>query len=584
MKILFLHRDDSPELGPWARQSWDRVVDLGIGGPECYARWAQRLGCPVSSLHSLWPGVGRFRAIRELFAKGLGRLQDREGLDWWELTIISFHQQLEDLVLLCEFVADLAPSDEVFVTKPGFHSTALESLMSGRLQYFPRRSSSVLRVPLRYLHSAWKLRFSQWSDVFWDKYDLTYRVRGSFSSKRKASDKPVVLLPSAYVNVSRIGMAYANTFSEANFLLVTTRQSGRVSAPPANVAVAGLSSYASHRPSTDREYEELLGKWSALRRDLESVPEFDVLGRIDILDSFPRQFRDGLAIRDAWRAVLEREPVEAVLCGDDSNAYTHIPLLLAKERNIPTIACHHGALDGRYLMKRAHADVILAKGKMEQDYLTRVCGLSQEKVEVGAPTKTPSSHRIARATASVEARSQIVFFSESYEVASGRCEEFYRDVLPPLADVAVQTGRTLVIKLHPFESPRERERMIARVLSPAQRNVTTVVAGPLDGGLLQKTWFAVTVLSTVAIECTLAGVPCFLCSWLNYIKFDYIEQFSRFGVGQVLQSAEQIQEIPQLLERLTLRPEVARDLWQPIQPGRFEELVGGRVRLQAVGA
>ena len=33
------------------------------------------------------------------------------------------------------------------------------------------------------------------------------------------------------------------------------------------------------------------------------------------------------------------------------------------------------------MFKRAHADVVLAKGKMEQDYLVRVCGVPRARVE-----------------------------------------------------------------------------------------------------------------------------------------------------------------------------------------------------------
>ncbi len=103
------------------------------------------------------------------------------------------------------------------------------------------------------------------------------------------------------------------------------------------------------------------------------------------LSRFADWFARGLEIRDAWRNVLNAEPVQAVLCADDSNPYTHIPLLLAKERGLRTISCHHGALDGRYMFKRCHADVILAKGRMEEDYLVRLCGVPGNRNEVGAP-------------------------------------------------------------------------------------------------------------------------------------------------------------------------------------------------------
>ena len=46
--------------------------------------------------------------------------------------------------------------------------------------------------------------------IFWDKYDPGYQFRAPLNGKRKPQDAPVVLLPTAYINVSRTGIAYAN--------------------------------------------------------------------------------------------------------------------------------------------------------------------------------------------------------------------------------------------------------------------------------------------------------------------------------------------------------------------------------------
>src|SRR5207244_4178268 len=296
----------------------------------------------------------------------------------------------------------------------------------------------------------------------------------------KASRNPVVPLASAYVNVSRKAIAYRKTAPKMDFLLVATRRSGWLAEPSANVAVAKLASYAKYETSTRREYDDLSIQWRHVRTDLESVPEIGMLGRQGLLDSFPKLLRQGLAIREAWRQVFEIEPVKAVLCADDSNPYTRIPLLLARNRGIPTLTCHHGALDGGYLFKQSHADVILAKGRMEEDYLVRVCGVPEEKVELGAPGRLPALN-VQRDR---EQAPFITFFSEPYEVASARTDEFYRDLLPRLADLALKTGRKFVVKLPPFESHRERERLINRILTAEQQQVANVVSGALSEDLL----------------------------------------------------------------------------------------------------
>src|SRR2546430_2661200 len=568
MRILLLHPDDSLENGP-CQQKWDQVIDLGKGGLDFYRASTLQLGCQVIPLDSLRIGVEDFQWVREIFESGRNRLLDAEGLDWWELTAIFFHQQIELLGVLRRFAENLKSSDELYVTRPGFYADALRFLLRDRLQVLSSRIESN-RSALRYVRSAARFPIAQLAEILWDKYDGCYWLRRHFSANRQPSHKPVVLLPSAYINVSRTAIAYARTVPELNFLLVATRRSGWLADASANVTMAKLASYAKDSLDTSREYEELLQKWQIFRAELESVPEIFLLRHLRCLDSFPKLLRQGLAIRDARRQVFETEPVKAVLCADDSNPYTRIPVLLARNRGIPAIACHHGALDGGHLFKQNHADVILAKGKMEQDYLVRVCGVPEENVEIGAPADwSPTCVRRDGDSAPF-----ITFFSEPYEVASARTDEFYRDLLPRLADLALKAGRKLVVKLHPFESRRERQRLINRILTAEQQQIATVVSGALSEDLLQRTWAGITVLSTAASECAVRGIPSFLCGWLEYSHYGYIEQFERFGVGQVLRSPVEIAEIPQLIRRYR-QPEFSSNLWQPVTSARLQELFSG---------
>jgi hypothetical protein len=471
-------------------------------------------------------------------------------------------------------VGTLRFGDVVHISRPGFHADLLRILLGPGLQCFPahRDASKRKLSPARYWTLSEKLSTDQIVDIFWNKYDPGYQLRGRVVGRRPRSTRPVILLPTAYVNASRTGLDYANSFPDENFLLVTTRRSGWMRETPGNVETAWLASYAALHDRSG-ENRQLQSRWQALKADWTAVPEFDLLQRLGRLDSFPQKFRHGLEVRDAWLNILDREPVQAVLCADDSNPYTRIPLLLARERGLPNVACHHGALDGRYFYKRAHADVIWAKGKMEQDYLVRVCGIEGSKVELAAPALPAGWTAREDSGRGGAFHPYIVFFSELYESLAGRPEEFYRDVLPHLADMAGATGRELVVKLHPAESERERTRMVDRVLSPEQRLVTRVVNGPLSEDLLSKTWFGITVLSTVAMECAVRGIPCWLCKWLDFSHQGYIEQFIRFGVGIGLESAAEIEKIPQSMPDHALRKDVHANCWQPAAPDRMRELL-----------
>jgi hypothetical protein len=570
VKFLLIDPLDTAEVGPWAGQRWDHIVDIGLGGANTYDRWTHQFRCPVTTLGSLRNGFDDFRRVRDLLGHGCGRLIDSHGLDWWETMSLLLHDEMEAVILLQRFAQTLGQDDEVYVSRPGLHAGLLQGLLAKRVTVFPFRHGA-LKIGLgRYARAFWRLSSSQIIDVFWDKYDSGQQFRGRLTGRREPCAQPVVLLPTAYINVSRTGVSYANTFPEENFLLVTTRRSGWIKNLPRNVAAAWLSSYASPR---DRggENAEIENRWQSLRKGFAEIPEFEILNRLGYLDSFPERFRHGFEVRDAWRNVLDTEPVEAVLCADDSNPYTRIPLFLARERGLPNIACHHGALDGRYVFKRSYGDTIWVKGKMEEDYLVRKCGVPPERIEIAAPAFPPNWNRV-RDSNRQRFQPCILFLSEASDGLGGRAEEFYQDILPRLADLARSTGRKLIVKLHPAESKRERSSTLLRILSAEQRGATQLVSGPLTEDLLAMAWFGITILSTVAMECAIRGIPCFLCKWLEFSPYGYVEQFIRFGVGIGLDDPNQISQIPQYLEH-PVSADVNENCWQPASAGRLRELM-----------
>lgn len=121
--------------------------------------------------------------------------------------------------------------------------------------------------------------------------------------------------------------------------------------------------------------------------------------------------------------------------------------------------------------------------------------------------------------------------------------------------------------------------MVARVLSSQQMAVTQVVTGPLTDALLDAAWFAVTVFSTVATECAMRGIPCFLCKWLEYSFYGYIDQFVRFGAGIGLNDPSEISKIPQRLEEYEADPGVSTNLWQPVEAERLNDLLSSFSRV-----
>jgi hypothetical protein len=328
-----------------------------------------------------------------------------------------------------------------------------------------------------------------------------------------------------------------------------------------------MASLDSYFESTDgREVRELQQGWEYLKHHLVSTSEeFRAADLTGALDRMPSLIRWGIAVRRAWQRVFERENVVGCLCADDSNPYSRIPLILAAQQGIPTIACHHGALDFRMAFKTQYADVYLAKSEIERDYLERVCKVLPERiVSAGAPSPGKINQPAEK--------KYVVFFTEPYHTWGWRPDEVYRDLLPQLLKLVQCFGLRLVLKLHPFESLRGYRRMLRRVMPASSVNDVELRTGPCGENLWHSMKFALTVQSTAALECADRGVPVFLCSWLCDPYTGYADQFARFGVGHPLQAPEDLASVPGLLEKQGFTEPRANQIWDSIDSEKLKRL------------
>ena len=162
-----------------------------------------------------------------------------------------------------------------------------------------------------------------------------------------------------------------------------------------------------------------------------------------------------------------------------------------------------------------------------------------------------------------------ILFSEPYEVAGMRPEEVYREILPPLCGLAREAGRSVIVKLHPFESLAQRKRIVRNLLSPDDQKLVSVIDGPLTTELMTRAWFGLTVESTTVIDCLQNGVCCFLCGWLSLSPYEYGKQYARFGVGEVLNDAADLKDIPSRLEKFRSQPASHLDLSPTVDPAQL---------------
>ncbi len=499
-----------------------------------------------------------------MFSAGKGRLIDEEGIDWWDLTSLYLVQEALAVLALRRLALEIEPSAELWASRSAGAVNLLAALLGRELRSFGRGAvARSVAGAMRYAGLARRFSATQIKEIGLDKYDSAYRWRSRFARRPDPSPEPVVLVPSAYGNVSRMANAYARLLPQQRFLTVSTRRSGRRFVPPPNMQVRDLAAYAKAVPPL-AEIGTLRKSWDRLRVELQALPDLCVLSRTGLLNPISDWIRDGLYVRNAWREVLEREPVCGVLCGDDTNIHTALPVLLAARRKIPTVDFHHGAFDGRYLVKDLRCDVYLAKSEMERDYLVRVCGLPGERVVIGAPSLEAVHPYNLKSE-----KTSVIFFSEPYELVGMRAKEVFLELLPHLCRLARANGHGVIVKLHPFESLSQRRRMIRQILTDEDAPLVTVVDGALTQALMSQAWFGITVESTTVIDCLQYGVPCFLCGWLKLSPFEYGQQYARFGVGEALHAVEQVAGVPTRLAAWQNRASQASTTVDPVQLQRW---------------
>jgi hypothetical protein len=568
MRVLLLHPDDDFH-GSWTGQHWDSVVDLGRAPKAFYDEQSARFDCPVFSIFDLALEVEDLQIWRGLLELGMGRIVDRFGIDWWDVVGLLLQPELQDVRLALRLAEKLSGCRTLVATRRSLIAEAVRLQLGIPLEVLHRglRTRLVRGVRRRGAALA-NLSFVHLRQVVYDKYDPHYVWRRKLAGPSLESPEPVVLLPTAYSNVTKTALRYARILPEQKFLLVLARESAAASPVPANVHTARLASFATAKCDRN-ELQKLEVCWKQMEQSLQQHPAFRLPVQIGVLKKGPRWLRWGLAVRDAWNQVFETRSVTGCLSADDSNPYTRIPLLLAEQRGIPAVACHHGALDCRMAFKKLRFSIYLAKGEMERDYLERICAVDPGRIQVGAAASPPRENPSLWS----EDAPWIVFFSEPYEVDLWRMEAIFREVLPRLCVAARNAGKTVVLKTHPFESARQRRRLVTRTLSAEDQKLVSVTDAPLSREILQKTWCAVTVESTVAFECASVGIPAFLCGWLRHAYAGYAPQFAQFGVGRMLETPDGLLCIPEMLCAAIPSPDTASRLVQAISQGALSEVL-----------
>ncbi|MGC2248619.1 MAG: hypothetical protein WA609_18585, partial [Terriglobales bacterium] len=209
MRVLLLHPDDDFS-GRLRGQSWDWIVDLARAPKSFYDEWSAALGCPVSSIYDFALEIEDARIWRELLAVGMGRVVDRFGVDWWDVVSLTLHPELQDIRLAMRLAEKLGGDCMLTASRPSLLANAVQLHVGAPLQVLQAGIDARFQHRISHYRTAVRnLSFGQLRQVAHDKFDPHFRWRRKFAAPVAPSSQPVVLLPSAYSNVTKTALNYA---------------------------------------------------------------------------------------------------------------------------------------------------------------------------------------------------------------------------------------------------------------------------------------------------------------------------------------------------------------------------------------
>ncbi len=153
---------------------------------------------------------------------------DPWGIDWWDVLSLEIAPEVQQFMLIHRLSKKLSSNCELYSSRPHSLATALRDF-SARIDDLgkPRpvghsRARRLSQIFSRSRLCASLSRCWQTSSMPRTPFDTTSPAAGN------RRDSLSILLPSAYVNVSRTVLSYAELFPDQKFLLVHTRRNAKV--------------------------------------------------------------------------------------------------------------------------------------------------------------------------------------------------------------------------------------------------------------------------------------------------------------------------------------------------------------------
>ena len=363
------------------------------------------------------------------------------------------------------------------------------------------------------------------------RIDPYHRRRALFS--RAVRKRGGLWFYSTAYTFTQIGLLYEPHFPERfQFLIENSSTGGRALREAGRPSVDLYEFVSWSMAASKREVDEAA---DALTAHLNSVPlqGDDALARTMFLTSvfyqtFTRRLLPaGLFSTALFERWVERTRPDAVIVGNP--VFEGYLLHAARRQGIPTILLQHGILGDFCQFVDPPADRYVVRGEFWKEFLAPA---ARERAVVLNPTPTTTT---TSADATPSDHRTIVFITAPYAMQECYHESDLDEILRVLVAAAHETGRELVIRVHPLEQvayyrTRVRDLLTTMPTTP----LVTYSQGPGLDDVLGRAAVALMFNSTVFLDCLGHRVPIVSFNWHDFSYRGQIERWSVFRFARDL--------------------------------------------------
>lgn len=231
----------------------------------------------------------------------------------------------------------------------------------------------------------------------------------------------------------------------------------------------------------------------------------------------------------ALRRWLDEARPALVVVGNE--AWEGCLLQLARDHGIPTVILQHGIFGDFYQVTEHSGDTIVVRGEFWKEFLSERSQRRSVVLNCDPPTSTTGA----------STGEDLLFVATDYKPQTLWHPADLDDIVGVAIQVASDTGRRLVMRIHPRDSVEPYKQALERVCSKLKLSPTVVFSqGQGLDDAIRKSAVALLYFSTVFLDCLRLGVPIVSPGWHDFAFKNMAHKHGIFQFANDLRHLEKL--------------------------------------------